>query len=113
MKITPPNITPGDWQTAHDFPGCVISGQVEQSHRGKSAMVVCKVQGSCLPTYKANLVAISATPDTLAALASFPDFPDDFHPYAPDGVIAFAQAVNLWRQQARAALIKAGYNIEE
>ena len=63
-----PNITPGDWQTANDFPGCVISGQVEQSPRGKSAMVVCKVQGSCLPTYKANLAAIAAVPELLAAL---------------------------------------------
>ena len=63
-----PNITPGPWATAREFPGCVVSGKVEDTPRGKSVMVVCKVQGNCLPTYRGNLAAIAAVPDLLEAL---------------------------------------------
>ena len=53
--------------------------------------------------------AVAALPDCLAALNAFPDFPDDFHPHCPGSVVAFAQAVILWRrQQSMAALLKAG-----
>lgn len=105
-----PNITPGDWQTANDFPGCVISGQVEQSPRGKSAMVVCKVQGSCLPTYKANLAAIAAVPELLAALEEAQEFIQTARQYFPKSIKnADRFKLELTSASVSKALTKAGY----
>lgn len=63
-----PNISPAPWATVPEFKGHVIYGEVSDSPRGKSAHIICRVHGECLPAFKANLQAIAALPDILDAL---------------------------------------------
>jgi len=98
-----PNITQEEWNTAHEFPGCVIAGKVEDSPRGKSAMIVCKVQGNRLATYKPNLQFIAAAPDMAKALE------DCYAGLSALWAIHAKGAQNDTLDAAKAALIKAGY----
>lgn len=97
-----PNITAGEWSTAHEFPGCIIADPVEDSPRGKSAKIICRVQGSALPNYKTNLQFITAAPDMAKALEdciqSLNRMPETEGAYKYTCI-----------SQAKAALIKAGY----
>jgi hypothetical protein len=97
-----PSITSGEWNVAREFPGSIIAGTIEDSPRGKSAMVVCRVQGNLLTTYKPNIQFIAAAPDMAKALERLLACPDlAFDAMEPESLEAMAEA--------RAALIKAGY----
>jgi hypothetical protein len=100
-----PNITSGEWNVAHEFPGSIIAGTVEDSPRGKSAMVICRVQGNLLPTYKPNIQFIAAAPDMAKALEEIENMLAG-HPESGTGNTKVHYAMHA----AKAALIKAGYS---
>lgn len=95
------NHTPGEWRT-------VKHGTPEHSPQ----YGVCSEDGRDLATFtgpnaKANATLAAAAPDMLAALATFPEYPDDWDANNPDAVLAFQQAVDLWKHTRAAALFRA------
>lgn len=132
MKLIPPNITPGPWgyyytsaaQARRNHPGTDgggASGSIyDKAGRGN---VYDRKTIAHLPHHRdisedtereANARAISATTDTLAALA---DLLRIYHGQttAKDGneLAPFIVDEVLAMEKARAALLKAGYQIEE
>jgi hypothetical protein len=104
-----PNITPGEWNVAHEFPGSIIAGTVEDSPRGKSATVICRVQGNLLTTYKPNLQLIAAAPDMATVLEDcLPDWHADDDGTLANGQIAGEISIGDMRA-IKSALVKAGY----
>ena len=105
MKITPPNITPGDWH---------IGKRAGAEH---GAIYGAKGEEIAIPLgffmddaeAKANAKAIAATPDALAALARLLRAYENKHGVTISGNTELALAVFA----ARAALLKAGYTLEE
>ena len=103
-----PNITPGPWTTR--MADCVYSDAKGRFIADCERTPFDKRPAPPDEQDRVNAKAIAAVPELLAALETFPEFPDDFHPNNPDAVGAFAEAVTRWKEeQARRALTKAGY----
>lgn len=117
-----PSITPGPWTSVVPPASCQVHRFIDSSPDDEPSITLAEVGGNyssgVMPglaritasQHTANAKAIAAVPELLAALETFPEFPDDFHPSNPDAVEAFAEAVTRWKEeQARQALHKAGY----
>ena len=108
MKITPPNITPGTWAPENLAANGEQEIGIRRSHE-QGGHSVCSVDSSRdSRRLLADARAISATPDTLAALASL---------VRESGRLPHELDLELSGHApliaAFAALIKAGYTIEE
>ena len=106
MKLTPPNITPGPWSftKAMEKQDCGLRILTPKSAPYGMAHIYSPGANA-----EANARAISATPDALAALAELLRAYENKHGVTISGDTGLALAVFA----ARAALIKAGYTIEE
>ena len=92
MKLTPPQITPGEWR---------VEGENVLSSKGETI-------ATCPPVFifgeeEANVQAIAALPDLLKALESALDLISELNE---------GGASNPEEQEIRQALTKAGYTIE-
>lgn len=74
MALIEPNIRPFPWGTHPKFPGKVISGDVSESHRGDTAVIVCQVHGSVLGDFKATQQFICTAPDMMRTLVKWHDY---------------------------------------